>query len=196
MFLADFAIKLRYAVKKKIVIFQALLGILCLLSASNATAQFRNSAAPKLNTLEQMRSEDEGSGFLSGLLDPARFSMHQAYSFSYTTGPTGSAGLSVFTNTFSYRVNPDMQISADVSAVYSPFSSFGDKFSKSINGVYLSNARLDWKLGEQTFLTVAYSRGPLSGYSSPFGGSSFFNDSFDERNAYSPFRTSTIRVDH
>jgi len=83
------------------------------------------------------------------------------------SGGGGSTGLSMFTNTFSYRASDDLFISADVSAVYSPFSTFGDAYSKSLNGLYLTNARLDWKMGENTFMRVEYVGGPggYGGYS-------------------------------
>src|SRR5437667_9920041 len=122
---------------------------LLLVTSLPASAQFRSDLAqpePKLNTLDAMR----GESFLSNIFDPQRFSMHQTYSMSVMSGGGGSMGLSMFTNTFSYRASDDLFISADVSAVYSPFNTFGDAFSKSLNGIYLTNARLDWKRGDDT----------------------------------------------
>lgn len=150
-----------------------------LVSTQSASwAQFRTDAQksePPLNTAEAMK----GGDFFSTLLDPARFSMHQTYSMSVMSSGIGSYGLSMFTNTFSYKASDNLFISADVSAVYSPFSSFGSAFQNSMNGVYLSNARLDWKLGESTFMRVEYVGGP-SAYS-PYGYSPFGNE------AYNPF---------
>lgn len=136
-----------------------------LVSSQSASAQFR-SELPRLkdeqtarNTLGAMSGE---GGIMSKLLDPNNWSMRQNYSFSYSTNGTNSVGISAFTNTFLFRPSDDMIFSADVSAVYSPFSTFGDKFSKSINGIYLSSARFDWKLGESTYLMVSYDGGPLN----------------------------------
>ena len=134
------------------------------LTSLSALAQFRsdvNQPDPKLNTLDAMKG---GDSFLSSIFDPQRFSMHQTYSMSFMSGGGGSTGLSMFTNTFSYRASDNLFVSADVSAVYSPFSTFGDAFSKSLNGIYLTNARLDWKLGDNTFLRVEYVGGPAAGY--------------------------------
>jgi hypothetical protein len=147
------------------------------LTSFSAFAQFRtdaNQPDPKLNTLDAMRG---GDSFLASIFDPQRFSMHQSYSMSFMSGGGGSTGLSMFTNTLSYRASDNLFISADVSAVYSPFSSFGDAFSKSLNGIYLTNARLDWKLGESTFMRIEYDGGPSSG----FGGYGPFNNPFYEQ---------------
>ena len=146
--------------------------ILVCLSGSVSFAQFRNAPHTddaSLNTLDAMKG---GDSFLSTIFDPARFSMHQSYSMSFISGGGGSTGLSMFTNTFSYRASDNLYISADVSAAYSPFSSFGSAYAKSLNGIYLSNARLDWKLGENTFMRVEYIGGPSGMYGgaySPFG---------------------------
>lgn len=143
-----------------------------------AQAQFRSDLqkpeAP-LNTAQAMK----GGDFFSSLLDPERFSMHQTYSMSVMSSSFGSYGLSMFTNTFSYKATDDLFISADVSAVYSPFSSFGNAFQKQMDGIYLSNARLDWKLGENTFMRVEYVGGPQTYGYSPFS------------NAYNPFTSNT-----
>ncbi|MDP4219376.1 MAG: hypothetical protein Q8916_13445 [Bacteroidota bacterium] len=139
--------------------------------ASAANAQFRpgtgvgNDEKPA-STLEAMSSH--GDDFFSRLFDPARFNMHQTYSMSFVSGGGQSTGLGVFTNTFAYKASEDLFISADLSAVYSPFSTLGSKFQQSINGVYLSSARLDWKLGDHTSLRIEYNGMPYGSYYSTF----------------------------
>ena len=150
-------------------------------SLSLANAQFRGGSGmandeKPASTLEAMSSH--GDDFFSRLFDPARFNMHQTYTMSFISGGGQSTGLGVFTNTFAYKAAEDLLISADISAVYSPYSSLGSAFQKSINGVYLSSARLDWKMGDNTFLRVEYNGMPYeSSYFSPFGS------------YYSPFPT-------
>ena len=141
-------------------------------ASTTSVAQFRsdvNQAQPPLNTVDAMKG---GGDFFSTIFDPARFSMHQSVSMSYVSSPFGSVGLNMFTNTFSYRASDNLFVSADVSAVYSPFSSFGSAFQNQINGIYLTNARLDWKLGDNTFLRVEYDGGPgagmYGGYGNPY----------------------------
>ncbi len=141
-------------------LFAALL--LLTLATSPSLAQFRsdlNQVEPPLNTADAM----QGGNFFSQLFDAAHFSMHQSFSSSFISGGGGSLGISMFTNTFSMHPTSDLYISADLSAVYSPFSSFGSAYSNSLNGVYLTNARLDWKLSDNTFLRVQYMGGPTAG---------------------------------
>jgi len=143
--------------------------------SSASRAQFRNELAPAdppLNTASAMQG---GDSFWSRLFDPSRFSMHQSFSTSFVSGGGGSTGLSMFTNTFSLHPSDDLFISADVSAVYSPFSSFGSAYSNSLNGLYLTNARIDWKLSDNTFMRVEYLGGPTAGM---YGGYSPYYNPF------------------
>jgi hypothetical protein len=147
------------------------------LFSAASQAQFRSDVQkpePPLNTAAAMK----GGDFFSNLLDPERFSMHQSVSMSMVSSGIGSYGLSMFTNTFSYKASDNLFLSADVSAVYSPFSSFGKGFQDQMNGLYLTNARLDWKLGESTFMRVEYVGGPQT-----YGYGPFYD-------AYNPFANS------
>ncbi|MEO6941192.1 MAG: hypothetical protein ABI444_13840 [Candidatus Kapaibacterium sp.] len=150
--------------------------VLTVFCSVSAQAQFRdrlkNGTEDKaVPTIEAMTN---GNGFLGMLLDPTRWSMHQSYTFSYSTSGSNSVGLGVFTNAISFKASDNMFFTADVSAVYSPFNTFGSQFSKEINGVYLSDARMDWRLGESTFLTIQYIGGP--GANSDYG---FYNSPFN-----------------
>jgi hypothetical protein len=147
--------------------------ILLLSIASTASfAQFRNDltpADPPLNTASAM----QGGNFFSQLFDPSRFSMHQSFSSTFVSGGGGSLGISMFTNTFAFHPADDLYVSADLSAVYSPYSSFGSAYSNSLNGVYLTNAQIDWKLSDNAFLRVQYLGGPAAGM---YGGyNSYYN---------------------
>jgi hypothetical protein len=150
-----------------------------LISSGSVNAQFRSgiSAAADekpASTLEAMSGH--GDDFFSRLFDPARFNMHQTYTMSFMSGGGQSTGLGVFTNTFAYKASDDLFISADLSAVYSPYSTLGSAFQKSINGVYLSSARLDWKIGENSVMRIEYNGMPYSSsFASPFGS---FYDSY------------------
>lgn len=140
---------------------------------SKANAQFRPGTIGAANDEKPSSTIDAMSGggdsFFSRFLDPTRFSMHQTYSMSFLSGGGQSTGLTMFTNTFAYQASDALFISADVSAVYSPFSTLGSKFQQDINGIYLSSARLDWKLGDHTFMRVEYNGMPYTNYYSPLG---------------------------
>ena len=114
--------------------------ILFLLVGVSAYGQFRSGLGGVRE--EDPRSAktamtDNGGGFLSGLFDPTRFSMHQTYTMSFSSSGNTSVGLGVFTNTFSYRAADNLFISADLSAVYSPYSSLGEAHAKISRRIYV-----------------------------------------------------------
>jgi hypothetical protein len=154
------------------------LGFLTLF-ANLAGAQFRpGTGIPSddkpSSTVDAMSGH--GDDFFSRLFDPARFNMQQTYTMSFVSGGGQSTGLGIFTNTFAYRASQDLLISADLSAVYSPFSTLGSKFQQSLNGVYLSSARMDWKLSDHSSLRIEYNGMPYgSSYFSPYG---YYNSPF------------------
>ncbi|HEY3874156.1 MAG TPA: hypothetical protein VGM92_01660 [Candidatus Kapabacteria bacterium] len=170
--------------KRYLSVFLVFSGVTLLL-AGISRAQFRSDIdkpQPPLNTTGAMQSGDDGS-FWGRLTDPTRFSMHQSFSSSFVSGGGNSLSLNMFTNTFSLHPYDDLYISADLSAVYSPFSSFGSAYSNSLNGVYLTSARLDWKLSDNTFVRVEYQGGPTAGLYGP--ASPFYNPFYTA----SPFAT-------
>lgn len=142
------------------------------LASTPSFAQFRSDLTqpdPPLNTASAM----QGGNFFSQLFDPSRFNMHQSFSSTFISGGGQSMGLSMFTNTFAFHPMDDLYVSADVSAVYSPYNSLGSSFANSMNGLYLTNAQIDWKLSDNAFLKVQYLGGPGAGM---YGGyNSFYN---------------------
>jgi hypothetical protein len=138
-------------------------------NAGVSHAQFRRpdptdaQDKPK-SAVDAMTDGDGDGGFFGQLLNPMRWSDHSSYSMSVMSGGGSSMGLAMYTNTISYMMNPNVHFSADISAVYSPFATMsglpGSNLAKSINGVYLSDARLDWKLSDNTSLMIAYIGGP------------------------------------
>lgn len=136
-----------------------------LVAAIAANAQFRPGTGVQpeekpASALDAMRGG--GDSFFSRFFSADRFRMNQTYSLSFMTGGGQSVSLSAFTNTFSYKASDNFFISADVTALYSPYSSMGQDYANRLNGIYLSNARLDWKLSESAFLRISYRRAPYS----------------------------------
>ncbi len=140
-------------------------------SSSTAFAQFRapglDQEADKAQPAVNVMTNAGGDNFMSRLFDPNRWSDHSSYSFSYTSFSGGSVGLGMYTNTLAFQAADNLRVVADVSAVYSPYSSFGNAYSKSLNGIYLSDARLDWKVSDNTTVMIQYIGGPGPN-SSPF----------------------------
>lgn len=147
------------------IVKRSIIVLALLLVAIAAKAQFRPGMGIQpeerpASTLDAMRGA--GDSFFSRLFSPDRFRMNQTYSFSFMSGGGRSVSLTSFTNTFSYKASDDLFISADVSALYSPYSSLGSDHAESLNGIYLSNARLDWKMSENSFLRISYQQSPYS----------------------------------
>ena len=137
--------------------------VLILFVAIASNAQFRPGIQVEekpASTLDAMRGD--GDSFISRLFSADRFRMNQTYSLSFMSGGGQSVSMSSFTNTFSYKATDDLFISADVTALYSPYSSLGRDHANSLNGIYLSNARLDWKLSESSFLRISYTKAPYN----------------------------------
>ena len=161
--------------------------LITLLCVASSRAQFRgdaNQVQPPLNTAGTMQSGD-GDSFWSRITDPTRFSMHQSFTSSFVAGGGNSLSLNMFTNTFSLHPYDNLFISADLSAVYSPFSSLGSAFSNSLHGVSLTSARVDWKMRDNMFMRVEYQGGPTAGLYGAY--SPFYNPFYNE--APSPFAT-------
>jgi hypothetical protein len=160
---------------KHIIFTLAILAVASTCASTSTFAQFRNDPStnePPINTTDAMKG---GDSFWSSFFDPNKFSMHQSYSMGFVSGGGGSTGLTMFTNTFSYKALDNLVISADVSAAYSPYSSFCSAYSNSLNGVYLSNARLDWKINDNTYMRVQYVGGPQTGMGGFGGFSPYYN---------------------
>jgi hypothetical protein len=134
-------------------------------SVMSSRAQFRPGfGLPQEKPVDARTAMTSSTSFLSSLFDPERFSMRQTYSMSFMSGAGYSLGLSALTNTFAFKAADNLFFSADVSAVYSPYSSLGTAHSKSLNGIYLTNARMDWRLGEHTSLHIIYSAPPAGSF--------------------------------
>lgn len=186
----------------KKIFLASVLGLGLVAFSSDASAQLRGQQAREeaerkaSNTLGAMKADDES--FFGKLFNKANWSTQQQYSFSYSSNGQQSMGLSTFTNRFTFSPSADMRISADVSAVYSPFASFGNNtlnndIQKQINGVYLTNARMDWKLGENTFMTVQYSGGPQNQAYDPFYSPwSRYSDPFSQQHDGSTLLSSQV----
>src|SRR5687767_14712495 len=115
----------------KKILLASILGLGLMATVSTADAQIRAQKAREEaeqragNTLGAMTQPDEES-FFGKLFNKDNWSTQQQYSFSYSSNGQQSMGISMFTNRFSFKASDDMRFSADVSAVYSPFASFGN----------------------------------------------------------------------
>lgn len=133
-----------------------------------AFGQFKDSGFHS-GDIEQGIVNNTSSGSILGFLNSSNFQMHQSYSLSYSSFGSGQGmALGVYTNSMLFKITHDLNLQVDASVVNSPYSTFGKDFQKSINGIYLTNAELNYKPFKDFSISVQYSRLPFYSYS-PFG---------------------------
>lgn len=154
--------------------------LILLISASVSFAQFKKELDKPIDIKSGITNYNP-SGFLMGFINPQNFEMHHSLSMSYSSFGGQGVALGVYTNSMAYKFNDNLDIEADVSFVNSPYSSFGDAHAKSLNGIYLSRAQLNYKFSDDFKLTLRYNQVP-NGYYSPYGyyGNSpfYFGDNY------------------
>ncbi len=152
-----------------------LLILLILGFSFSAFAQFKDSGFPTESVKDGIVAHDNNS-FL-GLFNPNSFQMHHSYDLSYSSFGGQGLALGVYTNSMFYKFSSKLNIEADISIVNSPYSTLGKSFQQSLNGIYLSNAAINYRPWKNFFITVQYSNLPYS-YYSPYNNYSYFNRGF------------------
>jgi hypothetical protein len=118
---------------------------------------------------------DNPVGSLFSFINPSNLSMGHSFEMSYSAMGNDGLALGVYTNHLAYKFNEQFDIQLDASIVNSPYNSFGDGFTNSINGVYLDRAQINYRPSENFNVSLQFSN-------SPFG---YNNNSF--RRGFSPF---------
>ncbi len=146
-----------------------------------AAGQFRSQPEARSSATESMIRQDDG-GLLFGWFDPGRLTVRNSYSLSYTTSGGKNFSLGTLTSSLAYQISNPLSVMFDVSLVHSPFNNLGGNFTKSISGVYLSRAELNYRPSDDLMLRIQYRQMPamywLNNYDR-FGFTSAF-DRIDE----------------
>jgi hypothetical protein len=151
-----------------------LLIFFCTVSIS---AQFRDNPDDKIDIRSGI-TNDSPSSFLLDFFSSNQFNMNHSISMSFNSFGGQSVALGVYTNNMSFTFSDELFLEADVSLVTSPYSSFGSEHSKSLNGIYLSRAQLNYRPSDNMNVIIQYNGGPFNYYSpynyySPFGRRGF-----------------------
>ncbi len=149
---------------KKVVGLMALL----LIFSSVSYAQFRDQLSNKPSVENSLFKSDNGGGSLLSFFNPANFSMHQSISMSYMTFGGQGLSLAMYTNSMSYKISNPLTLSADVSVMSSPYSTLGNSFAKSISGIYLTRAELNYRPSKDFSIDVQFDQNPLNRYYNPY----------------------------
>ncbi|MBA4406404.1 hypothetical protein C0389_03930 [bacterium] len=153
--------------------------LIFVLTVSVAFAQFRDES-----NKPDIRSgivKNNSFGSLLGFINPDNFSMRHSFDLSYSAlGSSGGMALGLYTNSMAYKFSNRLNLETDISIVNTPYNTFGQEFSKQINGVYLSRAQLTYKPSDNMNIIIQYRSVP-GGYYSPYGYgaySPFYRDSY------------------
>ena len=112
--------------------------------AAGLHAQFRGTEPRPPSVSEKIASSSD-QNLLFGFLNTDKFSMSHNLSMSYASMGSAGMGVTMYTNSMRYQISNPLSVQADVSVVYSPFSSLGNAFQKEIGGIYLNRAQVDYQ---------------------------------------------------
>ena len=153
------------------------------LVTGSAFSQLKSSSEQKPSVSESIIRSDN-SGLLFGWFDPSRLTMHHSFSVSYTSFGNQGVSLGVYTNSLFYRFSDPLSVQFDISLMHSPYSTFGDKFNKSLSGVYLSRAQLDYRPTDNMWFQIQFRQVPPLYWlgNSSYYGTGLFNgiDRYEE----------------
>lgn len=133
-----------------------------------SSAQFKTKMNDEPNVSQSLVRSDD-SGLLFGWFDPGKLKMAQSFSMSYQTVGQNGFTLGVYTNSLSYQVSEPLSLQMDVSVMHSPYSSIGGDFAKSLSGVYLSRAELNYRPSDNTLFQIQFRQLPASLYYGGYG---------------------------
>lgn len=138
--------------------------ILCFLGfAVLAFGQYKDSGFHSDDIDQSIINNNSGSFF--GFLNSNNFQMHQSYSLSYSSFGSGQGmALGVYSNNMLFKISNNLNLDLEASVVNSPYSTFGKSFQKSINGIYLTNAELNYKPFKDVSISVQYRQVPYYSY--------------------------------
>ena len=151
---------------------------LIVISVGIINAQFKDKPLEPEDVKSGITNYAPSSMFLN-FFNPDNFDMKHTFSMSYTSGGSYGYALGVYTNSMSYKFADNLKVEVDASMVNSPYSSLGDNFQNSINGIYLSRARVHYKPSEQSNVVIEYRGGPAGYYNSPYRFYDYGRSNFD-----------------
>lgn len=142
--------------------------VMLLVLSSVSYGQFRDQLSDKPNVDNSLIRPDDNEGLILGFINPANFSMRQSVSMSFSTMGGQSMALGMYTNSLSYRISNPLTLSANVSLLNSPYSSLGNKFAQSVNGIYLTRADLNYHPSNNFMIDLQFNQDPLYRYYNPY----------------------------
>lgn len=157
-----------------------------ILVSSFAFGQFKEELNKKINVHDNLFNNSP-SNFIIDFLNSDNFKMNHTMSMSYGMSGSNGMALGVYTNSMFFKFSDALTLNVDASIVNTPYNTYGDSFTKSVNGIYLSSARLNYKISEKTNITFEYRQIPAGMYN--YGGydryDRYFRNNFYDRFMFS-----------
>lgn len=144
-------------------------------------AQYKDPGFPTETVKDGIIDHSYSSGNLFGFLNSENFHMNHEFSLSYSAFGSQGLALSIYTNSILYNITDNLDVQTDISFVNSPYSTLGQDFQNSLNGIYLSRAAVNYKPWKDVSISLQYRNLPYSYYNpfySGFGRSRFYYDPF------------------
>lgn len=107
---------------------------------------------------------DNPIGSIFSFIDMSKFSMNHSFGMSYSSFGNNGMALGVYTNKIAYEFNEDLSFQLNTSFVNSPYNTLGENFTKSINGVYIDNARINYHPSDKFNISLQFSNRPYGYY--------------------------------
>ena len=159
--------------------------VLMMICSLSVYSQYKDNGFKEFDVKDGIVNQT-GSNFL-GFLNSDNFLMRHSFEMNYTAFGNQGVALGMYTNSMMYKLSKNLNVQMDVSVVNSPYSTLGKSFQKNINGVYISNAAINYKPWDNFSVHLQYRNLPFSSYYySPYSYwpySGFYNGSksmFDE----------------
>ncbi len=137
--------------------------IFLFISTTFTFGQFKGDENKKLDINSGILSENP-LGSIFNFINPENFSMSHTFGMSYSSFGNNGVALGVYTNHLAYQFSEKFNVEVDASLVNSPYSTLGDSFSKSINGVYIDRARINYSPSKDFNVSLMFSNSPYSYY--------------------------------
>ncbi len=149
-----------------------------MISASSATAQFVNEIPRSGDWTGSIIKTDTNQ---KRILGNVAFSMNHAYEVSFTSFAGQAFNQNMYTNTMLFGFSNRLNGRLDLSMAHSPFGN-GLMTQGNEMRFMVRNAELNYRLGQNSNISVSFSQMPYGSYGGPYDRHGFGNSSFRNRN--------------
>ncbi len=133
------------------------------LLGSSVFGQFKGDENKPLDIRSGILNNNPVSSIF-GFIDPSSFNMNHTFQMSYSAFGKNGLALGVYTNHLSYEFSSKVNLELNTSFVNSPYNTLGEGFTKSINGIYIDRARLNYNPSENFNISLQFSNSPYYYY--------------------------------